>query len=64
LSRLGERFYRADDSGGTPGSGLGVSLVNEIISIHKGKTEYISERGRGMTATFWLPLTPHKLNKE
>ncbi|WP_417698400.1 ATP-binding protein [Psychromonas sp.] len=64
LSRLGERFYRADDSGATPGSGLGVSLVNEIVSIHGGKTEYSSESGQGMTATFWLPLTVHKFNKE
>ncbi|RBW46331.1 hypothetical protein DS885_08675 [Psychromonas sp. B3M02] len=64
LSRLGERFYRADDSGSTPGSGLGVSLVNEIVSIHGGKTEYSSESGQGMTATFWLPLTVNKFIKE
>jgi len=64
LSRLGERFYRADESGATPGSGLGVALVNEIISIHGGKTEYSSESGQGMTATFWLPLTVNKCIKD
>ena len=64
LSRLGERFYRADDSGSTPGTGLGVSLVNEIISIHGGRAEYSSEINKGMTATFWLPIAGHELIKE
>lgn len=56
LSRIGERFYRADDSGATPGSGLGVSLVKEIVSIHAGEVEFFSEYGEGVAVTVWLPV--------
>jgi PAS domain S-box-containing protein len=56
LSRLGERFYRADDSGSVPGSGLGVSLVKKIVSIHGGDIDFISTKGNGMTVTVWLPI--------
>ena len=56
LVRLGERFYRADDSGSTPGTGLGVSLVKEIVAIHGGKVEFNSANGKGMTVTVWLPI--------
>ncbi len=56
LARLGERFYRADDSGVTSGTGLGISLVKEIMSIHGGETEFISGLGKGTTSTVWLPI--------
>jgi PAS domain S-box-containing protein len=55
LTHIGERFYRADDSGSTPGSGLGVSLVKEIMSYHHGEVEFVSVSGKGMTATVWFP---------
>jgi PAS domain S-box-containing protein len=56
LSRIGERFYRADDSGVTPGTGLGVSLVKEIVSIHNGDVDFVSDIGAGMAVTVWLPI--------
>jgi PAS domain S-box-containing protein len=56
FSHLGERFYRADDSGATPGSGLGVSLVKEIVSIHGGEVEFVTAQGKGMVVTVWLPI--------
>jgi PAS domain S-box-containing protein len=56
LARIGERFYRADDSGATPGTGLGVSLVKEIVSIHAGDVEFASDNGKGMVVTVWLPI--------
>jgi PAS domain S-box-containing protein len=55
LTHIGERFYRADDSGSTPGSGLGISLVKEIMSYHNGEVEFFSVSGEGMTATVWFP---------
>jgi PAS domain S-box-containing protein len=64
LSRLGQRFYRVDDSGLTPGTGLGVSLVKEIISIHGGETEFISSKGKGMIATVWLPIVKNQSTEE
>jgi PAS domain S-box-containing protein len=64
LSRLGERFYRADDSGAIAGTGLGVSLVKEIMSIHGGEAEFISTKGHGMSATIWLPIILNKYTEE
>ena len=56
LVLLGERFYRADDSGSTPETGLGVSLVKEIVAIHGGEIEFVSANGKGMAVTVWLPI--------
>ena len=56
FSHLGVRFYRADNSGATPGSGLGVSLVKEIVSIHAGEVEFVTAQGKGMVVTVWLPI--------
>ncbi len=56
LRRVFERFYRADPSGNIPGSGLGMSLVKEIVELHGGRVEIESEPGRGTTVTLWLPL--------
>lgn len=35
-SRAGERFFRADASRATPGSGLGLSLVMAVAHLHEG----------------------------
>ena len=35
-ARAGERFFRADASRGTPGSGLGLSLVRAVAHLHGG----------------------------
>jgi signal transduction histidine kinase len=36
-ARAGERFFRADASRGTPGSGLGLSLVQAVAHLHGGE---------------------------
>lgn len=54
-ARVGERFYRADNAGGIPGAGLGLSLVKEILDIHHGELQIESRPGAGATATLWLP---------
>ena len=56
VSRVGERFYRVDTSGTIPGTGLGMSLVNEIMAIHKGQVEITSSKNKGTTVTLWLPV--------
>lgn len=53
--RIFERFYRADTSGAIPGTGLGMSLVKEIMDILQGTVEIDSVSGRGTTVTLWLP---------
>lgn len=61
VARAFDRFYRADDSGNTPGTGLGLSLVKEIIRIHGGKVELQSTYGTGTTIVIWLPATSQSL---
>lgn len=56
LARVCERFYRADTSGALPGSGLGMSIVKEVVELHHGKVEITSEHGIGTHVTLWLPL--------
>jgi signal transduction histidine kinase len=63
LERVGERFYRADESGSIPGSGLGVSLVNEIISIHGGNVEFVSTTTKETTATMWLLIIKYEIKR-
>jgi len=55
LARVFERFYRADSTGKIPGTGLGMSIVREIIEIHGGEVNVESKLGEGTTVTLWLP---------
>lgn len=55
-ARVFERFYRADDSGYIPGTGLGMSIVKEIVDIHGGQVEVSSAPGEGTTVTLVLPV--------
>lgn len=54
MARVWERFYRADRSGHIPGTGLGMSLVKEIMEIHGGRAEIASECDKGTAVTLWL----------
>lgn len=54
LARAGERFYRADGSGHIPGTGLGLALVKEIMQIHGGRVDIVSDYGKGTAVTLWL----------
>ncbi len=55
LARVCERFYRADPSGNIPGTGLGMSLVKEIVELQGGRVEIDSLVGAGTAVTLWLP---------
>jgi signal transduction histidine kinase len=55
VKRVFERFYRADRSGAVPGTGLGMSIVDEIIGLHEGRIEIDSSPGEGTRVTLWLP---------
>jgi signal transduction histidine kinase len=58
LPRLFERFFRAGDelTRTVKGSGLGLTLVKEIVEAHRGKIEVQSEPGKGSVFTIRLPL--------
>jgi len=55
LNRVFERFYRADASGRILGTGLGMSIVHEIVTLHGGRVELSSEPAVGTSVTLWLP---------
>jgi two-component system sensor histidine kinase/response regulator len=51
--RVKERFYRGDASRGTPGVGLGLSLVAAVAKLHGGVLE-LSDNHPGLRATLIL----------
>ncbi len=58
LKRIFDRFYRskrAEESGIT-GTGIGLSIVNEIVSQHEGRIGVESEVGKGSVFTVILPI--------
>lgn len=55
-ARVFERFFRADPSGNIPGTGLGMSLVKEIMDSHNGSVEVDSRLGEGTAISLWLPV--------
>jgi signal transduction histidine kinase len=55
LARVFERFYRADASGKIPGTGLGMSIVKEIVELHGGRVSLNSKIGAGTVVTLWIP---------
>lgn len=50
-----DRFWRAQDARDTPGFGLGLPLVKEIIAAHRGKVRIASTIGSGTIVTLTLP---------
>ena len=48
LSRLVERFYRADRSRHTRGTGLGLAIVKHVVASAGGTVEARGQRGRGL----------------
>ncbi|MGB5131536.1 MAG: ATP-binding protein, partial [Steroidobacteraceae bacterium] len=55
VRRIFERFFRGDQAADVPGSGLGMTIVKEILDIHGGRVEISSRPGQGTTVTLWLP---------
>lgn len=57
LSRIFERFYKADFSRNTnsEGAGLGLAIVKEVVEKHGGKVKISSRLGKGTGVTVQFP---------
>jgi two-component system, OmpR family, phosphate regulon sensor histidine kinase PhoR len=62
IPRLFERFFRAGDelTRTVKGSGLGLTLVKEIIDAHGGRVDVASEPGKGSAFAVRLPIPGEK----
>ncbi|NDJ34643.1 MAG: HAMP domain-containing protein [Chloroflexi bacterium] len=62
LPHIFERFYQVDKSrarsgsGSKKGTGLGLTIVRELVEAHGGKVGVQSQPGAGTTFKVWLPL--------
>jgi len=62
IDRLFERFFRGGDelTRTVKGSGLGLTLVKEIVEAHRGKIQVESEPGKGSVFSIRLPFAQGK----
>lgn len=58
LPHIFERFYRGHNITqlSIPGTGLGLTIVKEILSLHNGKIDVQSQPGKGSTIRLFWPL--------
>ena len=59
ISQIFEPFYRgrAARESQVEGSGLGLSLVREVIEAHGGRVDVTSDLGKGSKFSVYLPVT-------
>jgi PAS domain S-box-containing protein len=59
LAKVCDRFYRADASGRILGTGLGMSIVKEIMDLLGGELNIQSAPGEGTRVTLWFRSDEH-----
>ncbi len=59
ITRLFEQFYRVPGQDEKSGVGLGLAIVKEIVEAHGGVVGVKSERGKGSSFEFTLPMERH-----
>jgi two-component system sensor histidine kinase MprB len=55
LERVFERFHRTDEARALPGSGLGLSIVRQVVGSHGGHSWLTRRSGGGTVAHIELP---------
>jgi signal transduction histidine kinase len=56
MSSLFRRFFRARTAEGIPGTGIGLSFVEQIMVLHHGRVEAQSVENQGSTFTLRMPV--------
>lgn len=54
LDKVFDRFYQVDGTEG--GTGIGLSLVKELVQLHKGQISVSSDTGRGASFRLSIPM--------
>ncbi len=55
IARLGERFFRASTAGSASGTGLGITITQELVDLHDGTLEIESDVGSGSIFRIRIP---------
>ena len=58
LTMISSRFFRASNTSGIQGTGIGLNLVNSLIKEYHGHVVIESEEGAWTKVTFTLPTSP------
>ncbi|MCD8186055.1 MAG: hybrid sensor histidine kinase/response regulator [Rikenellaceae bacterium] len=58
IPHIFDRFYTADPTGASASSGIGLSMVQELIRKHGGEIRMKSTPGQGSVFTVWLKADP------
>jgi two-component system sensor histidine kinase MprB len=53
-----DRFHRSDEARSMPGSGLGLSIVRDVVEAHGGSVHATNRPDGGADIGFQLPPTP------
>jgi two-component system sensor histidine kinase/response regulator len=61
LPKIFEPFQRGRNAAGEKGIGLGLSLVKEVVDLHKGEVRVSSEPGKGSVFSIFIPLKTEPL---
>jgi PAS domain S-box-containing protein len=55
-AQLFTRFFRASNARSLPGTGIGLSLVSELVKLHGGEVSVVSDCSSGTIFTVTLPI--------
>ena len=64
LPKMFTRFFRARNSTGIAGTGIGLNLVQTLVELHDGRVSVDSRKGVGSTFTVYLPIGGPKVTQQ